>query len=95
MNNISANEQFDLVIIGAGPAGLSCALSAKKNNLKTIMLDKGNIVNSIVNFPKNMTFFSTADYLEIDNIPFTSELFRPNRNETIRYYQRKKQTEPI
>lgn len=88
MNNISANEQFDLVIIGAGPAGLSCALSAKKNNLKTIMLDKGNIVNSIVNFPKNMTFFSTADYLELDNIPFTSELFRPNRNETIRYYQR-------
>jgi putative YpdA family bacillithiol system oxidoreductase len=79
---------FDLVIVGAGPAGISCALAAKKKNLKTIMLDKGNIVNSIINFPKNMTFFSTADLLELDNIPLISELYKPNRKEVIRYYQR-------
>ena len=88
MGKKSLEEQFDLAIIGAGPAGISCALAAKKNNLKSVMLDKGNIVNSIIHFPKSMTFFSTSDLLEVDNIPFTSELFRPSRNEAIRYYQR-------
>jgi thioredoxin reductase (NADPH) len=88
MNKQSLEIQFDLAVIGAGPAGISCALAAKKNNLKSVMLDKGNIVNSIVHFPKSMTFFSTSDLLELDNIPFTSESFRPSRNEAIRYYQR-------
>ncbi|MFC2089083.1 NAD(P)-binding domain-containing protein, partial [Calditrichota bacterium] len=78
---------YDIGIIGAGPAGIGCALTAKKENLKTVMIDKGNIVNSIIGFPQNMTFFSTADLLELNNIPFTSTSFRPTRNETIKYYQ--------
>jgi putative YpdA family bacillithiol system oxidoreductase len=79
-------QKYDLVIVGAGPAGLTCAISAIKRKLKILLIDKGNIVNSIINFPVNMTFFSTADLLEIHNIPFNSMNFRPNRTEAVRYY---------
>jgi thioredoxin reductase (NADPH) len=79
-------KSYDLIIIGAGPAGLSCSISAVKRNLKVLLIDKGNIVNSIINFPVNMTFFSTADVLEIHDIPFNSMNFRPNRTEAVRYY---------
>jgi thioredoxin reductase (NADPH) len=79
-------QKYDLVIIGAGPAGLSCAISAIKKKLKILLIDKGNVVNSIINFPVNMTFFSTADLLELHDIPFNSMNFRPNRTEAVRYY---------
>ena len=77
---------IDLLIVGAGPAGLSCAIAAQKNNLKYTILEKGNIVNAIINFPVNMTFFSTSDLLELAEIPFTSAGFRPTRQEVVRYY---------
>ena len=77
---------LDLVIVGAGPAGLSCAIAAHRKNLSYIMLDKGNIADAIINFPVNMVFFSTADQLELAGIPFTSAGFRPTRQEVIRYY---------
>ena len=80
-------KNYDLVIIGAGPAGLGCAISATKRNMKLLLMDKGNIVNSIINFPTNMVFFSTTDVLELDNIPFNSREIRPNRVEAIKYYQ--------
>jgi thioredoxin reductase (NADPH) len=79
-------NSYDVVIIGAGPAGLGCAISAVKRNMNALLMDKGNIVNAIINFPVNMTFFSTADALEIHDIPFNSMNFRPNRTETVRYY---------
>jgi thioredoxin reductase (NADPH) len=77
---------YDLVIVGAGPAGLGCAISAIKRKLNILLIDKGNVVNSIINFPVNMTFFSTADLLEIHDIPFNSMNFRPYRTEAVRYY---------
>ena len=80
-------QNYDIVIVGAGPAGLGCAISATKRGLRILLIDKGNVVNSIINFPVNMTFFSTADLLEIHNIPFNSMNFRPNRTEAVRYYQ--------
>jgi putative YpdA family bacillithiol system oxidoreductase len=80
-------ETYDLIIIGAGPAGLSCAIEAQKNNLSYLMIEKGNVVESIMNFPVSMIFFSTADQLELGNIPFNSQNFRPTRIETVRYYQ--------
>ena len=55
---------FDVIIIGAGPIGLCCAIEAKKNNLSYLVIDKGCLVNSLYNYPKNMTFFSTSDKLE-------------------------------
>ena len=80
-------KSYDVVIIGAGPAGLGCAISALKRNLNVLLVDKGNVVQSIIDFPVNMTFFSTADQLEIHDIPFNSINFRPNRTEAVRYYQ--------
>ena len=56
---------YDLIIIGGGPIGLACGLEAKKKNLNYLILEKGPLVNSIYNYPANMTFFSTSEKLEI------------------------------
>ena len=78
----------DLIIIGAGPIGLSCGIEAKKNNLEYLIIDKGMIVNSIFNYPTNTTFFSTSDKLEIGDIPFISHNVKPTRTEALEYYRR-------
>ena len=62
----------DVIIIGAGPIGLACGIEAKKRGLKYMIFDKGVMVNSLYNYPLNMTFFSTSDKLEIGDIPFIS-----------------------
>ncbi len=80
-------KNYDLVIIGAGPAGLGCAISAIKRKKNILLIDKGNVVNSIINFPTNMIFFSTSDVLELHDIPFNSMEIRPNRVEAVKYYQ--------
>jgi thioredoxin reductase (NADPH) len=77
---------FDVVIIGAGPAGLAAAIEARQTGLKYCVIEKGGIVNAIRRFPTEMTFFSTPDLLEIGNIPFTSAHMRPTRAEGLEYY---------
>jgi len=79
---------IDIVIIGAGPIGIACALECKKRNLNYIVLEKGALTNSLFNYPLNMTFFSTSEKLEIDNIPFISNNPKPKRNEALEYYRR-------
>ncbi|MEO6547414.1 MAG: YpdA family putative bacillithiol disulfide reductase [Ferruginibacter sp.] len=81
-------EELDLVIIGGGPIGLACALEAKNKNLKYIILEKGCIVNSLYNYPVNMTFFSTSERLEIGGVPFVSNNVKPTRSESLEYYRR-------
>ena len=78
----------DLIIIGAGPIGLSCGIEAKKNNLEYLIIDKGMLVNSIFHYPTNTTFFSTSDKLEIGDIPFISHNVKPTRTEALEYYRR-------
>ena len=78
---------FDLIIIGAGPSGLACAIEAKKKGLSLLVLDKGSVADAIRRFPVDMTFFSTPELLEIGGVPFTSAGFRPTRVECVRYYQ--------
>lgn len=80
-------EILDILIIGAGPIGLNCALEAKKNNLNYLIIEKGTIVNSLYNYPLYMKFFSTADKLEIAEIPFISAAPKPGRQEALEYYQ--------
>jgi thioredoxin reductase (NADPH) len=80
-------DMYDLVIVGAGPAGLSCAIAAQRAHLNVLLCDKGNVVESIINFPVDMTFFSTADVLSLANIPFNSINIRPKRSESVKYYQ--------
>lgn len=78
----------DVIIIGAGPIGIACALECKKKGLEYLVLEKGTLTNSIYNYPLNMTFFSTSEKLEIDNIPFISNNPKPTRNEALEYYRR-------
>ena len=82
------SELYDVIIIGGGPIGLACGLEAKKSNLSYCILEKGALVNSIYNYPANMTFFSTSERLEIGGIPFVSNNAKPSRNEALEYYRR-------
>jgi len=81
-------ELYDVIIIGGGPIGLACGLEAKKHCLSYCILEKGTLVNSLYNYPMNMTFFSTSERLEIGGIPFVSNNPKPTRNEALEYYRR-------
>lgn len=82
--------KFDVIIIGAGPIGLACGIEAKKNGLSYLILEKGCLVNSLYNYPTNMTFFSTSERLEIGDVPFISHGVKPTRTEALEYYRRVK-----
>ena len=88
MTNIENRKYYDLIIIGGGPIGLACGLEAQKAGLNYAVLEKGCLVNSIYNYPANMTFFSTSDRLELDNVPFVSNNVKPTRSEALEYYRR-------
>lgn len=85
---IAMTETTDILIIGAGPIGLACGIEAKKAGKSHIIIDKGCLVNSLYNYPKNMTFFSTSDKLEIGDVPFISHNPKPVRSEALEYYRR-------
>ena len=80
-------EQYDLIIVGAGPIGLACAIEAKRNNLSYLIIEKGALTNSLYNYPLYMTFFSTAERLEIGEIPFNCIAPKPGRQEALEYYR--------
>lgn len=77
----------DVIVIGAGPVGLACAIEAKRRNLKALVLEKGALVNSLVGYPTQMEFFSTPDLLEIGGHPFATNRYKPTREEALDYYQ--------
>ena len=78
---------FDLLVIGAGPTGLACAIEAKKAGFKAALVDKGCVCNSLYHYPAHMTFFTTSELLEIGDIPFPSPNAKPTRNEALQYYR--------
>jgi thioredoxin reductase (NADPH) len=79
---------YDLIIIGAGPIGIACALEAKKKQLTYLVIEKGPIVNSLYHYPTNMNFFSTSEKLELQEIPFISKEAKPSKQEALEYYRR-------
>ena len=81
------DEIFDLLVVGAGPTGLSCAIEAQKAGLRAVVVDKGCVCNSLFHYPAHMTFFTTPELLEIGGIPFSSTNPKPNRNEALQYYR--------
>jgi thioredoxin reductase (NADPH) len=81
-------ESFDVVVVGAGPTGLACGIELQQRGLKTVLVEKGCVVNSIYHYPANMTFFTTPESLEIGNIPMTSLNDKPNRTEALKYYRK-------
>jgi thioredoxin reductase (NADPH) len=78
---------LDLLIIGAGPVGLACAIEAQRQGLTARVVEKGALVNSIVGYPTNMEFFSTPDLIEIGGYPFPVKGYKPTREEAIEYYR--------
>ena len=81
-------KNYELIIIGAGPIGINCAIKAKEAGLDYLIIEKGVLVNSLFNFPTNMTFFSTSKLLEIGNVPFISHTDKPTRRESLEYFRR-------
>ncbi len=81
------SEVFDLLVVGAGPTGLACAIEAQKAGFKAVLVDKGCICNSLFHYPSHMTFFTTSELLEIGDIPFPSPNAKPTRNEALQYYR--------
>jgi len=82
------SETFDALVVGAGPTGLACGIELQSRGVKTVLIEKGCVVNSIYHYPTNMTFFTTPELLEIGNIPMTSLNEKPNRTEALKYYRK-------
>jgi thioredoxin reductase (NADPH) len=82
------NGVTDVIVIGAGPTGLACAIELKRRNVHAIVIDKGCLTNSLYNYPTHMTFFTTPELLEIGDIPMTSLNEKPTRTEALKYYRR-------
>lgn len=83
-----ASARYDLAVVGAGPCGLAVGIAARRAGLSCVLLEKGCVVSSISAYPTHMTFFSTADRLEIGGAPFIVVGEKPTRREALRYYQR-------
>ena len=86
-NGEANNPIYDLLVIGAGPTGLACAIDAQNAGFRVVLVDKGCLCNSLYHYPSHMTFFTTPELLEIGNIPFPSPNPKPSRNEALQYYR--------
>lgn len=84
-----------IIIIGAGPIGLATAITLKQKDIPAKIIERGCVVNSIFNYPKDMTFFSTSDRLEIGGVPFISHGPKPTRREALEYYRRAAETHEL
>src|SRR6478672_2207478 len=80
--------RFDVLVIGAGPTGLACAIETSRRGLRTVLVEKGCLCNSLFHYPSNMTFFTTPELLEIGDIPFPSSNQKPTRDEALEYYRK-------
>src|ERR1700747_2188008 len=88
-NNSNQDDRIiDLLVIGAGPTGMACAIEAQRAGFTATLVDKGCLCNSLFHYPANMVFFTTPELLEIGNMPFSSPNPKPNRNEALEYYRK-------
>lgn len=81
-------DSFDVLVVGAGPTGMACAIEAQRAGLRTVLVDKGCLCNSLFHYPAHMTFFTTSELLEIGDIPFPSINAKPSRDEALEYYRK-------
>jgi thioredoxin reductase (NADPH) len=85
---MSSTNYYDVICIGAGPTGLACAIEAKRAGLCPVVIDKGCLCNSLYHYPTNMHFFTTAERMEIGDLPMTTVDSKPTRPEALKYYRR-------
>ena len=83
-----SDSLHDVLVIGAGPTGLACAIDAQNEDLDVVLVDKGCLTNSLFHYPAHMTFFTTPELLEIGNVPFSSPNQKPTRGEALEYYRK-------
>src|SRR2546422_6181618 len=88
MDLVTSDDRRDLVVVGAGPAGLAVAIEAQKAGLDYEVVEKGVLVDAVFHFPRAMTFFTTPDLLEIGGLPFVTPYEKPTQWEALRYYRR-------
>jgi thioredoxin reductase (NADPH) len=86
--DLRGDSRCDVLVVGAGPTGMACAIEAQRAGFNSLIVDKGCLVNSIYHYPSNMVFFTTPELLEIGDIPFTTAMAKPNRLEALEYYRR-------
>ncbi|MCH1928464.1 NAD(P)-binding domain-containing protein, partial [Shewanella sp. C31] len=77
----------EVIIVGGGPCGLAAAISFQEKGINPLVIEKWNIVNAIYQYPTHQTFFSSSEKLEIGNVPFLTEEFKPKRNQALVYYR--------
>ncbi len=85
---MSASSVYDVLVIGAGPTGLACAIDAQNAGFSVVLVDKGCLTNSLFHYPAGMTFFTTPELLEIGGMPFSSPNQKPTRGEALEYYRK-------
>lgn len=84
----SPGSRHDVLVIGAGPTGLACGIEVQRAGFRSLVIDKGCVVNSLYNYPANMTFFTTPELLEIGDVPFSTARQKPTREEALEYYRK-------
>jgi thioredoxin reductase (NADPH) len=84
----TSTETHDLLVIGAGPTGMACAIDAQRAGFSVVLVDKGCLTNSLFHYPAHMTFFTTPELLEIGDMPFSSPNQKPTRSEALEYYRK-------
>lgn len=85
--DVPGEPPVDVVVVGAGPVGLACAIAAERQGLSARVIDKGALVNSLVGYPNHMELFSTPERIEIGDHPFATRNYKPTREEAIDYYR--------
>src|SRR6201996_1402873 len=88
MSDGADSKIVDLLVVGAGPTGMACAIEAQRAGFTAMMVDKGCLCNSLFHYPAHMTFFTTPELLEIGDMPFSSPNQKPNRSEALEYYRK-------
>src|SRR4030081_1768462 len=81
-------ETYDIICFGAGPTGLATAIEARRAGMRSLVIDKGTLCNSIYHYPVNMVFFTTPELLEIGDLPLVCAAEKPTRVEALKYYRR-------
>lgn len=85
---MSEKIEWPVIVIGAGPCGIAAAAELKKKGIESLIIEKGAVTESILQYPNRMTFFSTAENIEIAGIPFPTSNVKANRNEALQYYRK-------